>query len=236
MNHADPSGLCYGEPPADLPGGWGRTYCNWMQNWLFWGWPSESAGYPTDPPEDKTWWKAEAKLSDANDLLHRVLQGQVSSDCQNDLDQLLKIGISDLGILVSADTDDWNNAARNSTRAIGLFAKNSPDYANVNPTLTISQMVSGRTKAVAAEPGSALDGNIYFNPAYVNALSVQDAAAVLMHEVIHTLGPSDELIQLVLFGPNASKVGAASDNITQKLKDDCFPSPKGHGAPGPGGQ
>jgi hypothetical protein len=92
------------------------------------------------------------------------------------------------------------------------------------PNETIAQYVSGASGTVvaAALPGSALWGNIYFNSGYTSGLSTNNAAALLMHELIHTLGLTDTQVQASLFGANSSQVGAASDNITQKFLTDCF--------------
>jgi hypothetical protein len=62
-------------------------------------------------PEDKRWTKALAKLSNGNDLLHSVLNGQPSQPCQEDLTALSGIGISSVGILAMSDTVNWNDAA-----------------------------------------------------------------------------------------------------------------------------
>jgi hypothetical protein len=67
-----------------------------------------------------------------------------------------------------------------------------------------------------------LFGNIYFDAGSVSRLSTGGAAALLMHETIHTLGPKDPQIQAALFGPDSPEVGKASVNITNKLLQDCF--------------
>lgn len=79
---------------------------------------------------------------------------------------------------------------------------------------------------MSALPGSALWGNIYFNAQWVAGLPTNYTAGLLMHELIHTLGATDTQAQAALFGANSPQVGAASDNITQKLTADCFPSPQ----------
>jgi RHS repeat-associated protein len=171
------------------------------------------------------WDKAVAKLSDGNALLNTVLGGQPSEPCQGDLHALQNIGVSSVGILAVSDTVQWNNASGDDTLAIGLFVPGSQAYQDEQqhgPNETISQYVSGATPAAAALPGSALWGNIYFSSSYVAGLSTANAAALLMHELIHTLGPTDSQIQAALFGASSPQVGALSDNITQKFLKDCF--------------
>ncbi len=182
-------------------------------------------GIPTSA--QNRWNKATAILSNGNDALHNVLNGQLSQQCQNDVDALQMIGITSVGILAMADTVQWNDASAVTDKASGLFVPGSDDYQMQQAHgagQTISGYVSGGTKAVTALPGSALWGNIYFDSSYVVGLSTATAAALLMHEVIHSLGATDDQIQLALFGPQLSggQVGAPSDNITQKFKTDCF--------------
>jgi hypothetical protein len=83
---------------------------------------------------------------------------------------------------------------------------------------TISQSTTGVTKAQSALPGSALAGNIYFDPAYVIKNSTGWNAALLMHEVMHNLGPEDPQIMAALNAP----AGAVSGYITTTLAADCF--------------
>ena len=165
-------------------------------------------------------------LSNANDLLHRVLGGSLSAPCQGDMDNLMKIGISSVGILKMTEDLNWVNALTDKKDlGIGLFSPDDPNYAFYQQHLgstTIAQYVSGSITAASAAPGSALWGNIYFSPSFVNSLSAPNAAALLMHELIHTLGPEDPTIQAALFPPGSGQVGAPSDNITKKFLADCF--------------
>lgn len=184
---------------------------------------------PLDPPltpEQRRWAKAEAILSNGNDLLNKVLNGALSSQCQRDIDALSGIGVSVPGILAMSNTVNWNDAKGNTDPMLGTMVPGTFDYAMFQqhepPNLTVGQYVTGATEAVSTLPGSSLWGNIYFNAVYVAKLSVGNAAALLMHELIHTLGPDDTRIQEALFGRNSPKVGDASDNITQEFLKNCF--------------
>ncbi len=168
--------------------------------------------------------KLEAALSSGNDLLQNRLT-HPSAPCQGDLDALSKVGVSVVGIMGAANLDEWNDAKGDNQLAIGLFVPGSADYNNQllhGPNETISQYVSGSTAAATALPGSALWGNIYLNPTAFKNLPISDAAGLLMHEVLHTLGLIDPQIQTALWGAGSPQVGAASVNITDKLATDCF--------------
>jgi Zn-dependent protease with chaperone function len=124
-----------------------------------------------------------------------------------------------------ADAVNWYDAAGDNVLAIGLFVPGSQDYQmqqQHGPNETISQYVSGGTKAAAALPGSPLWGNIYFSSSFVAGLPTSSVAGLLMHELSHTLGATDTQIQAALFGAGSPQVGAPSDNITQKFVTDCF--------------
>lgn len=181
-----------------------------------------------DPESSPSWTKALENLSNGNDLMHRVLMGQLSSDCQANLDALRQeLGITSLGIIAMANSTSWNNPKGDSTLAIGLFVPGSSDYIGMREHAarqTISQYVSGTNGIVAASalPGSALWGNIYFSASFVSKLSTSDAAALLMHELLHTLGSTDPQIQKALFGKDSWEVGENSVNISNRLAKDCF--------------
>jgi len=179
--------------------------------------------------EERRWNKGLSNLSLGNDLLHRTLKGTPSDACQKDLDAIQELGVSTLGIVLAADVVQWNDAWGDDTLAIGLFVPGSPDYImqqQHGPNETISQYVSGNksggTTAATALPGSALWGNIYFSSSFAAGLSISDAAALLMHELIHSLGPTDKQIQAALFGAKSPEVGASTHNISVKLGKDCF--------------
>jgi hypothetical protein len=88
-----------------------------------------------------------------------------------------------------------------------------------SPTQTIAgYFASGGVGAEAALPGSALAGNLYFDPTFVLHNSTGYNAALLIHEVIHNLGPIDPGILAALGFSNS----ATSDNISKKLAADCF--------------
>jgi predicted metal-dependent peptidase len=82
--------------------------------------------------------------------------------------------------------------------------------------MTLQQGNLTGTHVESALAGSPLAGNVYFNPSYVNTLSAANAAALLMHESLHTLGLTDTQVE------DALHESQPSDNITQKFKEDCF--------------
>jgi RHS repeat-associated protein len=178
------------------------------------------------------WDRAMANLTAGANLVGDLLDfGGLASkpDCRKDLDAIQ----SQLGVSPATISDfvqygtTWNSADKNSTAAIGLFVPATADYNTIEdrmPTLTISQYVSGATKAASAPPGSALAGNIYFQAQYAATLSPIRAAALLMHEVLHTAGAVDSDI-LKALGFDPTKVDAneiKSVEITNKLLKDCF--------------
>jgi RHS repeat-associated protein len=197
----------------------------------FWTGGGTVARNSEGPPlaEINRWARAVEKLSNGNDLLHRMLNGQPPGPCQADLDTLQKVlGVTFLGILGMANDANWIDAAYGlQDPASGLFVPGTSDYTMAQQHAgTIAQYVSGTaaggTTAATALPGSALWGNIYFSSKYVVGLSTAQGAALLMHEAIHALGPDDIAIQTALFGTSSSQVGAASENISKKFLTDCF--------------
>jgi len=86
--------------------------------------------------------------------------------------------------------------------------------------MTIAQYFKANpgVKAEAALTISGLSGNIYFDPRYVNQHSAGFAAALLMHEVIHTLGWDDDQLKRAMDIPLSNPSG----DVTIKLAFDCF--------------
>jgi hypothetical protein len=171
--------------------------------------------------ESRAWAAAQEKLSNANELVHSVFLGNIPAPCQNDFNAL---GIGSFQIPNAINQETWNDGNTAGVSELGLFtATGDPDafaFYSQHPNITIAQIFSNShsTKAEAALPGSALAGNIYFDPKFVNGLSLSNAAALLVHETLHVLGLTDPVVQKDL----GLTVGAASDNITQKLATDCF--------------
>ena len=219
----------------------GRMYCVWMPDrrdpesvspglagWFCSPTPDQprQPGAPT-PAMFKWWGKALEKLSAGNQLLHSALTGILSEECQKDMTALAEVGISAVGILAMSMTVEWNDAFGNETPAIGLFVPGSSDYSTLAermPNLTISQYVSGSIVAASALPGSSLWGNIYFNSRYVAGLSTSYTAALLMHELMHALGPEDPaLLKALGFDPvKVDNNEIPSSAISAKLSKDCF--------------
>ncbi len=176
-------------------------------------------------PQDRIWNRALEKLSTANDLIHRLTQkqydGTLSSDCLHDLASIQQqTGSGLLGIVAQANSSSWENARTSNSLQRDLFPGDSPEYA-----LTGNISIRGYfrlfpdTKAEAALPGSALQGTIFFDAAFLNQHSTGYDAALLMHETIHNLGALDpQLMGALGFDPS----DPITDKATVKLATDCF--------------
>jgi hypothetical protein len=171
------------------------------------------------------WSVAENRLTAGLGLLIGVLGGTPPTQlCQTDLNTLSSnFGISAAAIVSVLVGETFNNGSlATGTAEVDLFdASLDPnDYAywSQHPGLSVaSQMGAGKsTQVQTALPGSPLAGNMYFNPSYVNSLSTQTVAGLLMHEALHALGQLDPAIEAA-FGLNPP-----SNSITQKFTKDCF--------------
>src|SRR4030095_14681168 len=142
-------------------------------------------------------------LSSANELLHKLLLGNISSPCQKDIDSLASVGIGGFQLTYAINRSSWINGTTSDDREYMLYQPGTDAYTlyAAHPSLTVAQLFknSPSTKAQAALPGTPLAGNIYFNPGFVNGLSIPNTAALLMHEILHTLGAIDPQIQSALF-------------------------------------
>ena len=168
---------------------------------------------------------AQKLTSGEGELLLGVLGGTLPPNCQNDVDALwLDFGITASAITNAVTDNMWNDANTTSDKEFGLFTETDPDaydFYSKHPDVSITSVMNGPNSGIRVQtalPGSALAGNIYFNPSYVNSLSTQTIAGLLMHEALHALGPLDPSIEKAL------GVGEPSDQITQKFTADCFPS------------
>jgi hypothetical protein len=66
---------------------------------------------------------------------------------------------------------------------------------------------------------SPLNGtDVWMSSSWVNGMTAADQVAMMLHGILHLLGPSDDTIQLELGLPT----NQPSENISQKLKGDCF--------------
>jgi hypothetical protein len=184
---------------------------------------------------DPKWASAALKLLNAEDLVGSLLTGDIPSACLTDLDKLsslkdsqgnsLNISASSILATVTVGIDNLDGLT-SGFAMYEIYAPGSSDYDYfvAHPQLTIGSYMQNHptTQALSAMAGSALAGSIFFDPGIVNNRSGALTAALLMHEVLHTLGAGDDDIQTALFGANSPKVGAASDNITQQFGKDCF--------------
>src|SRR5262249_28489849 len=114
-----------------------------------------------------------------------------------------------------------NDAKTSTDRQSGLFTPGTAVYGFwASSSMTIQQFFKRNTdvKAESALMISSLSGNIYFDPGYVNGHSVGFDAALLMHELLHSLGWEDSQLLSALGFPATSVSGRA----TSMLASDCF--------------
>jgi hypothetical protein len=208
-------------------GGGGGTGISPAQQALEW------ADTHPDSGSNKLWNKDLTILGAATSFLAWTMNN-LPGPCQgdiNDLDNSDLTGSSDQvsaqAIVDQSESVALVDAQGNTNLALWLFVPGSQqwyDQLAAGSGQTIANYVSSKTQtdAATALPGSLLYGAIFFAPGDLSKMTNAQAAALLMHELIHTLGLTDTQIQSALFGPESPKVGQASENITDQLYQDCF--------------
>jgi hypothetical protein len=68
--------------------------------------------------------------------------------------------------------------------------------------------------------------DIWLSPFRLKADNWASNAATLAHEALHTFNKTDEELQRALWG-FGSEIGAASVNITDRIRTDCFSGYRG---------
>jgi len=145
-------------------------------------------------------------------------------DVVNHLPQVtMPRGSTTLGdVQTQANISEWNDATSSRDPERGLYTPGTDAYNfwASKPLFSIANYFRNHSdvKAQASLAISGQPNNIYFSPGFVNSLTVENAAALLTHELIHNLGFVDGQIQ----GALGLDTKAASDNITQKFLTDCF--------------
>ena len=126
--------------------------------------------------------------------------------------------------LLPSDVDGTEgiDATHDADPAVEMFNNEDPNFDFFKPTdQTVADYFrhNSRTEGFTPPPpGTQLSGEILFRAGYVAGLSTGQAAAFLLHEVLHTLGGIDAQIQKVLGLPT----GNGTENISTKLYNDCF--------------
>jgi hypothetical protein len=121
----------------------------------------------------------------------------------------------------AVNDSNWIDATTSQDLQVDLFTLGSDEYnfwSGKDTTVAGYFQKKASVKAEAAQPGTPLQGNIYFDPNYVNSRSSGYDAALLMHEALHTIGPVDSALLAAL----GFKATDATQYITDKLAKDCF--------------
>jgi len=110
----------------------------------------------------------------------------------------------------TAFTTTYASAVAGNTDAAGA-------YSAVYGTTSVASYFAlhAGTVAIAQMNGN----NVWISSAWVNGMMANDQSAMLLHEFVHQISSqTDDVIQAAL----GLATNRPSDNITQKLKADCF--------------
>jgi hypothetical protein len=183
-------------------------------------WPGSKKAYL----HSLVWNAASTKLNSANSLLDALAGPNVltTPECESDLAGIQKqMGLTIQDIATAVDDAGLIDGTTTANLDRDLYVPGSSDY-QLAGLVTIAQVLNSPTtgtRAITGLPGSALAGNIYFNPSFVNNHSVGYNAALLLHEGIHLLGFLDPAFMGALdFNPN----DGITDKGTALLAKDCF--------------
>jgi RHS repeat-associated protein len=186
---------------------------------------NDDQGHQPNAKADQRWERAVEKLSNGNNLLQNLVP---SGPCAGDfaaLQAAYGIGLTD--VQNQGNISNWVDATRSTDLESSLFTPGTAAYnfwVTQNPTFTVADYFlanNAPNRSVGAQTAftiSASSGNIYFRPQYVNGLSDGQAAALLAHELLHSLGIDDDMAQMALFGSTSLN----TSNITNKFYQDCF--------------
>jgi len=160
-------------------------------------------------------------LTNDKEMFYGLFMGQQSENCESDLK---KLGVTDNQIAMAALNANIINGL-GVTGATTTYAQAgwgaSPLYGSAvaqfgSTTVTQYMTLVNPAAAALAQLGGS---NIYINASWVNGMSTSDRQAMLLHELTHNItGKDDESLQRALGLPT----GAASQNIGDRLRGDCF--------------
>jgi len=175
------------------------------------------------PGNSKKWDQALAKLSYGNELVQNL---DPSAPCAQDFKQIAAApgGRTLAEIQQRVNVSNWEDGTTSTDLQAGLFTPGTEIYdywASKGTTIQQFFKVNGGVNAETAFTVSALSTNIYFRPSSVASHSAGYDAALLIHEVLHSLGWDDDQIKAAL-GLTQDDCGMGTACITQKLAQDCF--------------
>jgi RHS repeat-associated protein len=149
----------------------------------------------------------------AKDLAKKKLDNK---NCQNDLAAL---GVTVDQVIAGAESANIMNGVGSTVTLSSLYA-NSPDPNIQKIANTITGTVGDKLATPGAVAVAQLGGPaIYVDPAKFNVSAYWQNISIVLHEVLHNVtGLTDPDIQRKL-GLDENQ---PSDNITKKLKKDCF--------------
>jgi hypothetical protein len=153
----------------------------------------------------------------AGDLANWFRSGNVSGDCLTDLGF---VGLTRDQLAARLSEITIHNGFESSTPLSNLLRQGSDEYrvaASRNLMVGSSFYQGSGTGAMASLNGP----DVWLSPFRLTPGYWSSNAATLVHEAIHTFNKTDTEIQHDLWG-YGPEVGAASNNITTRLRTDCF--------------
>jgi hypothetical protein len=118
-----------------------------------------------------------------------------------------------------------HNGFENSTALSGLLRPGTAEYdVAVQRGFTVGDSFT-QTSGTGAM-ASLNSPDIWLSPFRLKADNWASNAATLVHEALHTFNKTDEELQRALWG-FGSEIGAASVNITDRIRTDCFSGYRG---------
>jgi hypothetical protein len=151
--------------------------------------------------------------------LSTLFSGIQSLGCESDL---ADVGVTNSQIAAAASSTNILDGLTSTANYAQAIYGNSLAYGaaafywggvTVGMFMSINQ--SSGTAAVSQAPGN----NIYISSGWVNGMTANQQEALLLHELLHNItGKTDDVLQ----GALGLSVGAPSQNIADKLGQDCL--------------
>ena len=155
----------------------------------------------------------------AGDISGRFFVGAISNQCAADL-SALGIGSSELAYRLAEVR--VHNGFESTVPLYELLRPGSAEYEEAVRREGLAVGHSFTARGNTAAMASVNSADIWLSPFLIRAGKWAGNAALLVHETIHTLNRDDRQIQAGLWGAGSSEVGAASENITRRLQQNCF--------------